>query len=183
MPEAGAPWIAELLDFWFGTLGPDDWFGGKREVDTALERRFGHVLKREGSRPVSDFMADRRTAQAAILLFDQVPRNIHRDTPKAFAYDSRALELCKAFIVCGWDAWLPDEERQFIAMPMMHSESLTDQIASLAYFRRHLPGNVSFAESHHAMIQRFGRFPHRNETLGRTTTEAERQAIEDGFSW
>lgn len=176
-------WAARLLDFWFEELGPDDWFGGSPEIDAALRSRFEPALVEQGEKPAESFLVSADMARAAILLFDQVPRNIYRDTPRAFAYDPLALALAKHCIAAGWDEGLPDAQRQFVAMPLMHSEALADQEASLAYFEEHLPDNLSFAQSHHAMIARFGRFPHRNEILGRATTEAERQAIEDGFSW
>ena len=117
------------------------------------------------------------------MLFDQVPRNIYRGTRRAFSFDPFARALAKAVIARGWDQDLPDGHRQFVAMPLMHSEDIADQQASLAYFGEHLPGNLEFAKSHHGMIERFGRFPHRNTVLGRETTEAEQRAIDDGFSW
>ena len=128
-------------------------------------------------------MSDGDTVRAAILLFDQVPRNIYRDTARAFAYDPLALTLSKEAIARGMDEGLPNAQRQFVAMPLMHSEDLADQEASVAYFGEHLPGNLSFARSHHEMIERFGRFPHRNAALGRDTTPEEQRAIDEGFSW
>ncbi len=122
-------------------------------------------------------------ALAGILLFDQVPRNIYRGTARAFGFDHKALALSKAAIDAGFDRGIDDTKRQFIAMPLMHSEDLADQEASLAYFAEYLPDNLSFARSHHAMIARFGRFPHRNDVLGRQTTDAEQAAIDEGFSW
>lgn len=128
-------------------------------------------------------MSDGDTVRAAILLFDQVPRNIYRDSARAFAYDPLALTLSKEAIARGMDEGLPNAQRQFVAMPLMHSEDLADQEASVAYFGEHLPDNLSFARSHHEMIERFGRFPHRNAALGRDTTPEEQRAIDEGFSW
>lgn len=181
----GSPpaWASELLHFWFEELGPGDWFGGSKEVDARLEQGFEPVLLEQADKPFETFLSSRKTAQAAILLFDQVPRNIYRDTARAFAYDPLALALAKHCIAKGWDEGLPDAQRQFVAMPLMHSENLADQEASLAYFAQHLPGNLSFAKSHHAMIARFGRFPHRNDVLDRHTTAEEQEAIDQGFSW
>lgn len=183
MAKGRRPWAAELLRYWFHELEPSDWFGSSAAIDRELTVRFERKVIALGAQPATDFIGDSQLAQAAILLFDQVPRNIFRDTAKAFAYDPLALEICKHMIAEGWDANLPDRERQFVAMPLMHSEDMADQEASLAYFGKHLPDNVSFARSHHEMIARFGRFPHRNDVLGRETTSEEQKAIEEGFSW
>ena len=183
MAAAPRRWAAELLHLWFDTLEAADWFGSGADVDALLKTRFEHDLLMLGSQPAHTFLDDPQVAQAAILLFDQIPRNIYRGDAAAFTHDPLARAIAKAFIARGWDDGLPDHERQFAAMPLMHSEDLADQEASLAYFSKHLPGNAEFARSHHEMIARFGRFPHRNAALGRQTTEAEQRAIDSGFSW
>lgn len=188
MAAATRRWAADLLHVWFHELASSDWFGqsgskaGDR-IDQKLRIKFERKLMALAGEPPEHFLGDLKTAQAAILLFDQVPRNIYRDESRAFATDPLALELSKAVIAKRWDVELPDRERQFIAMPLMHSEDIADQQASIAYFAEHLPGNLDFARSHHQMIARFGRFPHRNKALGRETTEAEQTAIDAGFSW
>lgn len=183
MATAPRRWAAELLHVWFHELSPRDWFGSGAEVDAMLRRRFAADYRALSRRQASEFLEDLRLAQAAILLFDQIPRNIFRDTPAAFAADPLAREIATTVVNRGWDARLPRRERQFIAMPLMHSENIADQRASLSFFARNLPDNLPFARSHHRMIARFGRFPHRNETLSRTSTPAEKQAIAAGFSW
>lgn len=183
MSAAPRRWAADLLHVWFHELAPSDWFGSDGQVDQMLRVKFERKLMVLPGERSEHFLGDANTAQAAILLFDQVPRNIYRDDQRAFATDPLALELAKAVITNGWDAGLPDAERQFIAMPLMHSANLADQEASLAYFAAHLPDNLEFARSHHEMIARFGRFPHRNKILGRETTAAEQAAIDEGFSW
>lgn len=182
---AGTPpkWASDMLATWFDELGPSDWFHGGDEVDRLLSERFAATLDEQALQPADSFLDDARTARAAILLFDQLPRNLHRDTARAFAYDPLALAIAKEVIARRWDAGLSNDERQFVAMPLMHSEELTDQQACVAYFERHLPGGLSFARSHHEMIERFGRFPHRNDVLGRETSEAEQAALDEGFSW
>ena len=182
------PWATELLRVWFTDLTPADWFGqsGTRagaKVDQMLRIKFERKLMALGGESAENFTSAPKLAQAAILLFDQVPRNIYRDDSRAFATDPLARELAKAVIAKGWDADLPDSERQFVAMPLMHSEDIADQEASVAFFSAHLPGTADFARSHHEMIARFGRFPHRNAVLGRETTGAEQAAIDEGFSW
>ena len=184
MTLAPRRWAADLLHVWFEQLGPGDWFGGpSAQVDTMLAQRFGRVLEALGLQPATTFLTDPKLARAAILLFDQVPRNIYRGSARAYTFDPLAIALCRGAIARGWDRGLSDAKRQFVGMPLMHSERIADQRASLAWFARHLPQNLPFARSHHVMIARFGRFPHRNAVLGRTSTPAEKQALRDGFNW
>lgn len=181
VPDPG--WAQDLLDFWFDELNDSDWFKPGPAVDLAIKERFEPTLTAFAEAEPGEFLTDSDTTRAAILLFDQLPRNLYRESARAFAYDDKALFLAKEAIARGWDRQLPDRERQFVAMPLMHSEDLADQDASVAYFGKHLPDNLSFAHSHRQMIARFGRFPHRNAALGRETTDAEQAAIDEGFSW
>jgi uncharacterized protein (DUF924 family) len=177
-------WAAELLHFWFHTLRPADWFRPGPQVDEDLRRRFGREWAALRYRPASEFLRDRETARAAVLLFDQVPRNIHRGSAQAFASDPLARAIMRGVVRRGWDRGLGKAERQFLALPLMHSEAIADQLASLALFarlgRRH---GFPFARAHYRMIARFGRFPHRNAALGRKSSAAERRAVEQGFVW
>ena len=148
-----------------------------------LEARFGRWLNPLGTISPERFLTSPDLARAAILLFDQLPRNIHRDDPRAYAFDPLALSLTHGFVACGWLTGLRESERQFVLMPLMHSEAIADQRLSVALFARHAPSALSFARSHHRAIARFGRFPHRNEVLGRRSTEAEKRAIANGLKW
>ncbi|OBX19341.1 hypothetical protein A9995_06090 [Erythrobacter sp. QSSC1-22B] len=183
MTLAHRPWAADLLYVWFNQLGPEDWFGGSPAVDLLLYERFERWLHALGRRPAKEFLGDAKTARAAILLFDQVPRNLYRGGAQAFAWDPLALELTHGMLARGWHRGLAQDAKQFLLMPLMHSEAIADQRLSLTMFARHAPASLSFARSHHTMIARFGRYPHRNEALGRSTTPAERRAIDAGFSW
>jgi uncharacterized protein (DUF924 family) len=177
-------WAAELLHFWFGTLRPSDWFRPPAAVDDALRRRFDRELAMLRRRPASEFLTDPLTARAAVLLFDQVPRNIHRGSPQAFATDRLARAIAHGILARGWDSGLTKAERQFVAMPLMHSERIADQQASLTYYAALGRGyGFPFARSHYRMIARFGRFPHRNTVLGRTSTPAEKRAVAAGYTW
>jgi uncharacterized protein (DUF924 family) len=177
-------WSAELLHFWFHTLRPGDWFRPGEAVDRELRRRFARDLAALRNRPAREFLSDPRTALAAVLLFDQVPRNIHRGRPEAFATDPLARAISHGVVARGWDRGLARAERQFLSMPLMHSEAIADQLASLAAFARLGPRfGWPFARAHYRMIARFGRFPHRNATLGRPSTAAERNAVAAGFVW
>lgn len=183
MVAARPQWATEILQTWFDELGPDDWFRGGEHVDRLLRERFEHVLEDQAGHPADSFLSDADTARAAILLFDQVPRNLYRGDARAYAYDPLAQALAREVIARGWDQGLANSERQFIAMPLMHSEDLADQEACVDYFAEHIPGSLSFARRHHEMIERFGRFPHRNKELGRETTPEEQRALDEGFSW
>ncbi len=175
-------WAAELLHFWFHRLRPEQRFGS--DIDEVLRKRFASELQALCNRPATEFLDDPHTALAAIILFDQIPRNIHRGTPLAFACDPLARSICRAALAMGWDRGLNREQRQFLVMPLMHSEQIADQLWSLRYFTALGPRHgAGFARSHHKMIARFGRYPHRNEVLGRASTEAEKRAVASGFAW
>lgn len=183
MTAAPRRWAAELLHVWFHDLRPKDWWGGSAALDAMLRRRFARDLGSLGHRPFGDFLTDPLTARAAILLFDQMPRNIHRGSAQAFAWDGLARRLTRGVLARGWDLSVPPRERPFIYMPLMHSEAIADQCASLAIFAARARDNLAFARAHYRMIARFGRFPHRNAVLGRESTAAEKQAVKAGFAW
>jgi uncharacterized protein (DUF924 family) len=177
-------WAAELLHFWFHTLGPRVWFSPDPQADASLCRRFERELTRLGSRPAGEFLTDPRTALASVLLFDQLPRNLHRQSARAFAFDPLARAIAQGALDRGFDKALNLPQRQFLAMPLMHSEHIADQRRSLEiYARLGRRYGWPFAVGHHRMIARFGRFPHRNEALGRVSTDAERRAVALGFAW
>jgi len=177
-------WAAELLHLWFHRLGPRVWFAPDSRADALLRTRFERELTRLRARPAREFLADPQTALAAVLLFDQLPRNLYRQSPRAFAFDPLARAIARGALERGWDGALPLPQQQFLAMPLMHSEHIADQRRSLAiYARLGTRYGWPFAVSHHRMIARFGRFPHRNAALGRTSTSAERSAVEQGFAW
>ena len=177
-------WAAELLHLWFHQLAFADWFASDPRLDARLRRRFARELASLRTRPAREFLSDPLTALAAVLLFDQLPRNLHRGTPGAYATDPLARAIAKGALGRGWDRALTPRQRQFLAMPLMHSEHIADQRLSLAYFtrlgRRY---GAPFARAHYLVIARFGRFPHRNAVLGRRSTAAELEAVAAGSRW
>lgn len=184
MSGATRRWAAEILRFWFHELKPAQWFGRSDAVDAALRRRFAGDLAALRRRPAREFLGDPLTARAAILLFDQVPRNLFRDDPRAFATDPLARAITHGALRRGWLRGLSKPERQFLAMPLMHSERIADQRLSLEIYAALGDAfTFSFARSHYAMIARFGRFPHRNRVLGRRSSALEEQAIAAGNHW
>lgn len=176
-------WAADISYVWFHQLGPADWFGGSAQVDALLARRFADDWNALRHRPAREFLSSPELALAAVLLFDQVPRNLFRDDPRAFASDPLACAIANAVLDQRWHVAMNRDQVQFLAMPLMHSEDLPDQDRCVRIFAQHVPHALSFARSHRRMIARFGRFPHRNAVLGRNTTPAEQRAIEAGFSW
>ena len=177
-------WAAELLHAWFHILCPRVWFAPDPRADAMLRRRFERELLALRRRPAEEFLTDPKSALAAVLLFDQLPRNLYRKSPCAFASDPLARAIARGALDRGWDAALTLRQRQFLAMPLMHSEAIADQRRSLAvYARLGTRYGWPFAVSHHRMIARFGRFPHRNDVLGRRSSAAERRAVAAGFHW
>lgn len=184
MGLAARPWAADLLHVWFHTLRPAQWYRGGEAVDDLLRRRFAPLVGPLSYRPAAEFLADADTARAAILLFDQVPRNCFRGSPDAFATDALARELTHGAVARGWHRGLPKGHAQFVLLPLMHSENRADQRESLRRFAElGDPANLRFARAHARMIFRFGRFPHRNAVLGRPSTPREVRAVAEGNAW
>ena len=184
MALARRQWAADLLHFWFHELGPADWWGGSESLDSRMEKRFRRNLEALSSCGARSFLTDPQTALAAVLLFDQVPRNVFRGSARAFATDPLALAITHGALERHYLPRLRRVQRQFLAMPLMHSEHIADHRLSLRLFAPINGGaNLGFARSHARMIARFGRYPHRNEVLGRESTPAEKRAVAAGFAW
>ncbi|MEL6978736.1 MAG: DUF924 family protein [Pseudomonadota bacterium] len=168
---------ASVLRFWFEDCAPEQWFKKDAAFDDALATRFGALMEAALSDPAlaARWAETARGRLAVILLLDQFPRNVQRGAAKAFAGDAAALALSQAAEPAGHLADLTLDERKFMLMPMMHSEALTVQSASLALFARYCDAEtLGYAKAHHDVIVRFGRFPHRNAALKRESTAAER---------
>jgi uncharacterized protein (DUF924 family) len=184
LAAAQRAWAGQLLHFWFHDLRPAHWFGRSDVVDAALRRRFAPLIAQLARRPTADFLRDPLTARAAILLFDQVPRNSFRDSPRAFASDGLARRIAHGALRRGWHRRLTRSQRMFLLLPLMHSEDIADQRLSVRQFAANGDrGRRGFAHSHYRMIARFGRFPHRNAILERRSTEAEERAVAAGNHW
>ena len=174
-------WPHQLLTFWFDAHGMDDWYGGGSDFDAAVRDLAESWHDAFRSQPAETFLTDPDTALAAAILFDQVPRNIFRGHADAFATDSLARAVARGIIAKGWDQQWPDERRQFAYLPFEHSEDIADQRESLLLMNQLAdPLFHDYAQKHFDMIDRFGRFPHRNAVLGRTTRPEEQAAVEEG---
>lgn len=179
-----ADWASQILSFWFEEHGDSDWFGGGSEFDAKITERFAGWWDALRSRPVEAFLAHADTALAAIILFDQVPRNAFRGTAEAFATDHIALGIAKAAVESDLDAGLTKDQKLFLYLPFEHSEELHDQRESVRLMSSLGDQRLlQFALDHQAMIERFGRFPHRNKVLGRADREGEAEAVADGGAW
>ena len=192
-----SPIAREILAFWFGEE-PDQplrnqarWFKRDDAFDAEVRARFGARLERAAAGAYRAWWARPRSALAYVLLTDQFSRNIHRGSGRAFAQDGLALRCAEAGLERGLERALAPLERWFFCLPFMHGEGLALQERSLALFRalageappalrETLDSVVAYAESHRAVIARFGRFPHRNAALGRESTPEEQAWLEAG---
>jgi uncharacterized protein (DUF924 family) len=166
----------ELLRFWFEEAGPSRWFTEDPDFDAALRQRFG-VLQARAAEGALDRWADERDgALALVVALDQLPRNMFRGTARAFSTDAKALAMAEASLGRGFDMTQPPDRRLFFYMPFTHSESLADQNRAVALIQGLGPDagdNERHALKHREIIERFGRFPHRNAALGRDSTPEE----------
>jgi uncharacterized protein (DUF924 family) len=177
-------WQGDILHFWFDELGQDNWFGSGADIDEQITERFQELWEEQRTKMAVDFLGLPEQALAAIILFDQFPRNMFRDTAEAFATDHLALQIAREAIDREMDHKLTDEQRMFVYMPFMHSEDLDDQTRSLGLFTAlGIENNIKFAKAHRDIIVKYGRFPHRNAVLGRETRPEEQAAIEQGSDW
>ena len=168
-----------IVDFW-RDLGPERWFTRYDELDATIAQRFGDVYERAALGELDHWAEEPNGALALVLLLDQFPRNMFRGTPRAFATDDKALALAKAALARGDHYHVGEDINQFLAMPLMHSEDLGDQEACVRWMQEIGEENVPFAEEHRDIVARFGRFPHRNPILGRTTTPEEQAYLDGG---
>ncbi|WP_062207034.1 DUF924 family protein [Aureimonas sp. AU12] len=168
-----------IVDFW-RDLGPDGWFTKDEALDAAIAQRFGDLYELAAQGELYGWAADPNGALALVLLLDQFPRNMFRDSPRAFATDDKALAIAKAALERGDHYHVGEDVNQFLAMPLMHSEDPADQEACVRWMEEIGEENVSFAVEHRDIVARFGRFPHRNDILGRTTTPDERAFLDAG---
>ena len=174
------PWAEDILHFWFDHVGPAHWFAPRPQLDGEIRERFCPLWEELKAEAPMFFLVGPHQALAAVILFDQFPRNMFREEAEAFSTDGQALGIARQAIDMGYDEQLDDARKSFLYMPFMHSERSDDQDRSVELFRAAgLDDNIAFAERHRDLIRRFGRFPHRNPVLGRESSAAELQAIED----
>lgn len=163
-----------ILHYWFSELQPHDWWRKDEGIDRAIAQRFGATLVAASRGELAQWRDTPHGRLAEIIVLDQFPRHIHRDTAEAFATDAIALVLAQEAVRAGADQALQGAERAFLYMPYMHSESAAMQaIAVVLFDQPGLEDNLKFALAHRDIIERFGRYPHRNRILGRSSTPEE----------
>lgn len=169
-----AIWVPQIMHFWFEQLEPVAWFAGAPELDEIIWDRFGDLRQDLKAAPPDPADLDGAGHVAAVIVFDQFSRNMFRRSAEAFAADPLALALAQDAIARNLDLALHPRELQFLYMPFMHAENRALQEKSIELFSRiGVPGVVEFAQSHKEVIDRFGRFPHRNKVLKRDSTPEE----------
>jgi len=174
----------DVLGFWT-MAGPTKWFSKSDSFDSAIRLRFEPVHLAAARGEYDAWRASAEGALALVILLDQFPRNLYRDSGHAFATDGKAKAIAKAAIAAGHDRQVDPALRSFFYLPLEHAESLADQEACIALFER-LQADTGETDGlkwgllHRDIIARFGRFPHRNAALGRTTTANEQSFLDAG---
>ena len=179
----------EVLDFWFGREGEpgygefrEAWFRKDPEFDAEVTHRFADLYEEAAAGDLDGWREDARSCLALVIVLDQFPRNMFRGDGRTHAADAKALETSRYAVEHALDRELPAFQRMFVYMPFMHSENLDVQRRSVELFGRlaeepGAPDVTSYAVGHREIVERFGRFPHRNEILGRRTTPEEAEFL------
>ena len=172
------PLSEELLRFWFEESGPDFWFAKSDDFDRSIRERFLSNYKAAARGNYDEWQGSGAGCVALCLLLDQFPRNLFRNDARAFATDARALKIARRAVDAGRDL-APDisrDMRKFLYLPFEHSENLDDQLLCMKLMGERLNPigeDLDWARKHYVIIERFGRFPHRNAALGRKSTPEE----------
>ena len=177
MTEPG--WVGEVLRFWFEELAERNWFAKDHHLDERIRARFLALYEELAARDARDMrdareVATPRALLAGVIVLDQFSRNMFRDSARAYAADPISRRLARSAVDQGFDRSMTDQQRMFLYLPFEHSEDRADQALSVELFGR-LGNNewTRYAVAHKEIIDRFGRFPHRNAILGRESTPAE----------
>ena len=165
---------AEVLAFWFEQIDPKSWFAGSDELDLRVRQRYGGLLAAAARGECFDWRDSAHGRLAEVLLLDQFSRHVHRGTAQAFAQDGMALVLAQEAVARGCHLELQPVQRGFLLLPFMHSESRRIHVVAEELYRLHAPAeNLRHELLHKAIIDRFGRYPHRNQVLGRGSSAEE----------
>lgn len=168
-----------VLDFWFRELTTQQWWAKDQALEAVITERFGHLHSKAAKGELFHWRHSAKGSLAEIILLDQFSRNMYRDTPKAFAFDTIALTLAQHAVDKGLDYELSQDECYFLYMPYMHSESTVIHEHALTLFAAlGGPNGLEFEQKHKAIIDRFGRYPHRNDILGRPSTDEEKAFLQ-----
>lgn len=164
----------DILDFWFAPGRERMWFRATPAFDAAVRQRFEGLWRSATANRLDSWGETADGALALVIVLDQLPLNMFRNQPASFSTEAKAIEISKRAIAAGLDHAVSKDRVAFLYMPLMHSEALADQDRSVALFEAAgLDDNLRFARHHRDLIRQFGRFPHRNDILGRVSTDAE----------
>jgi uncharacterized protein (DUF924 family) len=177
--------LAALLDTWFAPDSRARWFDATPDFDAMLRRRFLGLYEQAARGDLAAWRADGPGCLGLVLLLDQIPRNVFRDSRHAFATDDRALAVTQHALDHGLDRQLDEPARLFLYLPLEHAEDLAlqDRAVALIAELTSEPMWADYARKHREVIARFGRFPHRNALLGRASTAEEQEFLEQGIGW
>lgn len=165
---------SEILDFWYSSPMSEHWFRSTPEIDDTIRIRYEALWEQARQGQLVHWQATPEGCLALCIVLDQFPLNMFRGDVCSFATEQQAVEVSKYALAHGFDQQLPRDKVIFLYVPLMHSEHLADQDESVRCFEAlGMEENAWFARHHHGLIQRFGRFPHRNAILGRPSTPAE----------
>jgi len=170
----------DVLDFWLAPTIRKRWFDKDPAFDAEIRQRFENAYDDAAAGRMDEWMQDRDGALALVILLDQMPRNMFRDTPKAFATDPKARAVTNHALACGFDLELLNEVQRILCyLPLEHSEEMADQDRCVALVLKRASGSEfpDYARAHRDVIVRFGRFPHRNAILGRPDTAEEKDYL------
>lgn len=175
---------SEIRTFWFNELTPQDWYEARDALDETCRERFGQPWQDLQAGHLEIWRSGPDSMMSYILLADQLPRNMYRNTANAFASDVRARSAAKQAIDASWDMRFGERDRQFFYMPLMHSECIEDQERCVRLVCTRMPeagaATLLHARAHREIIRRHGRFPTRNAALGRSSSAAELTYLNEG---
>ena len=170
----------QIISFWFEEIKPASWWKKDDAFDATLLKRFAGVHRAAAKCELYEWRQEPEGRLAEVIVLDQFSRNMFRDTAQAFAYDAQALALAQEAIARGADQALTSGQRIFLYMPFMHSESLAIHDVAVELFRSNgIESNLDFEFAHQKIIERFGRYPHRNKVLGRPSTAQEAKFLSE----
>jgi len=173
-----------VTDFWLNEVGPNGWYVEDAAIDADIRNRFEAAWDVARSGGYCDWKLRADTLLPLLILLDQFPRNMFRGNPKAFSTDKMARSAAKKAVDCKWDMRVPEPERQFFYLPLMHSECLADQDRCVRLIKSRMPlfcdVLLPHAKAHRDVIRKFGRFPYRNKALDRCNTVPEAGFLDQG---
>lgn len=158
----------EILNYWYSDSMREHWFNSTPEIDAEILDRFEDLWQQAAKGALDDWKKTPKGCLALCIVLDQFPLNMFRKNPKSFSTEQQAVSVSKLAVEQGFDLELPEQQRVFLYMPLMHSEDMADQDESVRLFESFgLEDNANFARHHREIVRKFGRFPHRNNILGR----------------